>query len=123
MLYCYMVVTRNGQTKSELCLVPDKMDILAAPILIRELFPTTAAVFRVGAEEVMTISADEQDGQMVVTAIEPSAIYLTPNLAQFPGMRARRIKVVPLGDGSVRTYFAKDRNSGWEEWVANRERK
>ena len=122
MLYCFMVVNRNGQFKSELCLVPDKPDPLAHPIVVRELFPTTSAVFRVGAEEVMTVSADEQDGQMVITALEPAAIYLTPNLAQFPGMRARRVKITPFGDGSVRTHFAKDRNSGWEEWVANRER-
>lgn len=122
MFLCYMIVNRNNQSKAELCIVPDKVDPLASPILIRELFPTTSAVFRVGAEEAMTVSADEQDGQMVITALEPASVYLTPNLAAFPGMRARRIKIVPVGEG-VRTYYAKDRNSSWEEWVANRERK
>lgn len=123
MLLCYMTIVRNGQTRNELCIVPDKVDPLAMPIVVRELFPTTAAVFRVGAEEAMTIAADEQDGQMVITALEPAAMYLTPNLAQYPGMRARRVKIVPIGESQIKTYFSKDRASSWEEWVANRERR
>ncbi len=118
-----MPVNRNGQTKNELCVVPDKPDPLASPVVIRELFPTVAAVFRVGADEAMIVAADEHDGQMVITALEPSAVYLTPNLAQFPGMRARKVKIVPSADGSIRSYYAKDRNTPWEEWVPNRERK
>ena len=122
MFLCYMMVTRNDATKAELCVVPDKLDALSMPILIRDLFVTTAAVFRVGAEEAMVIGPDEQDGHMVITALEPAAVYLTPNLSAFPGMRVRRAKVVPSGS-SFRTFYAKDRNSGWEEWIANRERK
>ena len=122
MFFCYMMVERNNVTKSELCVVPDKPDPLALPILVRELFPTTAAVFRVGAEEAMIVAPDEQDGQMVITALEPAAVYLTPNLAQFPGMRARRVKIVPFGD-TVRTFYSKDRQAPWEEWVANREKR
>ena len=119
MLLCYMVVERAGNFSHQLCLVPDKADSLSKPIIVDELTPTTAAVFRVGAEEVLTVSYDRED--LLLAGLEPAIIYLTPNLSAFPGMKAKYVKITRSSGGQHRTFYSKDKNK-WEEWVANRER-
>ena len=121
MLYCYMPIQRNGETKHELCIVPDKPDPLSSPIVVDNLQPTNAAVFRVGAEEAMVVTYDEREQALFISALEPALVYLTPNLAAFPGMRARHLKIQKFGNGQYRTYYSKDK-ARWDEWTPSKER-
>ena len=109
---------QNGE-QLELCLVADKADVLTRPILVGNLFPNPAGVIRVGPEEAAVINVDSQDGGMVISAMNPSAIYLTPNLPQTPGFKTRKVKVV-IENEQHRTFYEK--SGGWEEWIANKER-
>lgn len=121
MLYCFMAIERKGEVRHDLCLVPDKPDMLALPIRVEELMQTDAAVFRVGAEEAMTVTIDSRENTIHISALEPALIYLTPNLAAFPGMRARHLKVQVLGEGRYRTFYSKDK-ARWDEWTPSKER-
>ncbi|MFN8390227.1 MAG: hypothetical protein U0136_08065 [Bdellovibrionota bacterium] len=120
MLFCMMPIERNGQITHQLCLVPDKPDPLARAILVDELEPTDFAVFRVGQEEACNVTVDHS-GALIISAMEPAMVFLTPNLAAFPGMRARHVKVVRFGDRQYRTYYSKDKER-WDEWTPNVER-
>ena len=121
MLYCFMVIERNGVYSHELCIVPDKPDSLSLPIRIADLQPTHAAVFRVGSEEVMTVTFDERESAMHITPHEPALVYLTPNLAAFPGVRAKHLKIQKMGNNEYRTYYSKDKQR-WDEWTPSKER-
>ncbi len=121
MFLCFMAISREGKVTHELCLVPDKPDPLAMPIKIDDLKPTEAAVFRVGQEEGLVVTRDHSDGAILLAPMKPSFIYLTPNLAQFPGMRADFVKIISLGEKQYRTYYSKDK-SRWDEWTPHRER-
>ena len=121
MLFAFMPIDRGGETRMRLCFTPDKPDILAKPILVDDLFPTNCAVIRVGQEEALVVSAESTESTIILNAIEPSYIFLTPNVAQFPGMRTRYLKVQRYSDGSYRAFYSKDKGK-WEDWVPNRER-
>ncbi len=122
MFYCFMAIERNGQVTHELCIVPDKPDPLALPIRIDQLQPTHSAVFRVGQEEAMVVTVDERENAMIISALEPALVYLTPNLSAFPGMRARHLKITKTGPGQYRPFHSKDKTR-WEEWTPSIERK
>lgn len=121
MFLCFMAIERSGKVTHDLCLVPDKQDPLALPIRIEDLEPTDAAVFRVGENEAVVVTIDPSDGGSILAPCEPALIYLTPNLVQYPGMRAKFAKVVKIGERKYRTFFSKDK-SKWEEWVPSRPR-
>ncbi len=104
-----------------LCFTPDKPDSITVPILLDDLFPTGCAVIRVGAEEALVVSSDSSESTIILNAIEPSSIFLTPNVAQFPGMKTKYLKVQRYADGSYRSFYSRDK-SKWEDWVPNRER-
>lgn len=106
--------------ETDLCLVPDKPDIMTVPMRIRDIVPETAASYRIGAEEAVCAMIDPADGALVIAALNPGSIYLTPNLMVSPGFKVRKIKVVIEGE-RYRTFYERER-AGWEEWVANKER-
>lgn len=105
----------------DLCLVPDKPDILSVPVRVKDISPTVAAFLRIGPDEGITATFDEQEQAVVITALTPASIYLTPNLPQAPGYRVKRVKVLLNEKGDYRTLYERE-GKGWEEWVANRER-
>ena len=121
MLLCYMPIEEEGKVTNELALVPDKPDLLSRPVPIRSLFPTRAAVFRIGAEEALTIASESTNRQLILSALEPALIYLTPNLSQFPGFAAKHVKITISENSQIQTYHSRDRNH-WDEWVANKVR-
>ncbi len=123
MLLSYTIGFGDRHDELELCLVPDKPDLLAKPIPIHALFPSRAGVVRVGPDESLMVVIDS-DGALVVTAIMPASIYLTPNLPSSPGFRVKRIKFTRnAGDAGEEWQTFYDRDKGnWEEWVANKER-
>lgn len=106
---------------NELALVPDKADSLSRPVPVRSLLPTRAAVFRIGNEEALTVSSDSNSRQLILSALEPTLIYLTPNLPQYPGFSAKHIKITISEGGEIHTFYSRDRNH-WEEWIANKVR-
>ena len=55
---------------------------------------------------------------MIIEAIKPKGIYLSPNLAERPGVMVAKVKIVKLGPRQYKTYYYKDR-AGWEEFIAN----
>lgn len=115
-------VAGYGDTKDELdlCLVADKVDALSKPVRVSCLFPNPAGVIRIGPEEAVLVNQDQIDGSLVVSAMMPAAIYLTPNLPQTPGFKVKRIKLQITG-GEYQVSYDRDKGS-WEPWVANRER-
>jgi hypothetical protein len=116
-----MPVEEAGRVVNELALVPDKSDALSRPVPIRTLFPTRAAVFRIGSEEALTVSSDSTSRQIIITGLEPALIYLTPNLSQFPGISAKHVKIMISETGEIQTFHSRDKNH-WEEWIANKVR-
>ncbi len=122
MLVCYMPIQKGDEIELKLCLVADKPDVFSLPVEIDKLDLTGAAVLRVGPDEACVVLQDPADNQMIISAMIPARIYLTPNLSQFPGINTQHLKVVKYDDGSYRTYFSRDKIK-WEEWVANQERK
>lgn len=119
MLLAFVCGFGDNQEQLDLCLIADKTDILSRPIRISNLFPNPAAVVRVGPEEAAAINIDQSDGGIVISALNPSAIYLTPNLPQTPGFKTRKVKIV-MSSEEYRTFYEK--SGGWEEWIANKER-
>ena len=122
MFLCYMTLPDQDSTSIQLCLVPDKHDPLSLPTRIDNLFPTAAAVLRVGEMEAASVAFDEKDNSIIISAMEPNKIYLTPNLAQFPGLSTRHIKVILNESGDHETFQSRDKKT-WEPWIANQERK
>lgn len=122
MLLCYLPIKQGIEVALKLCIVPDKTDEISLPIEIDKLDLTSAAVVRVGADEACTVSEDETDNQLVISALVPARIFLTPNLPQYPGMNTQHIKIVKYNDGAIRTFYSRDKIK-WEEWIANQERK
>jgi hypothetical protein len=121
MVLCFVAGLGLNQDEIDLCLVPDKPDSLSVPVRVKDLSATVAAFQRIGPEEGVTTTFDEQDGALVINALNPASIYLTPNLPQSPGYRVRKVKILLSQDGSYRTLYERE-GKGWEEWIANRER-
>lgn len=121
MILAYVGGLGPQRDEIDLCLVADKLDSVAVPVRVKDLFPTSAAVVRIGLEEAVIVKRDETDQSLIIAALPPGGIFLTPNLMQSPGMKVRRIKVTGDSPEEYRTYYDRER-SGWEEWVANKER-
>lgn len=120
MLVAYLTRIRDGKDYTDLCIIPDKPDLLTVPTSLFTLGETPVAVYRIGPEESF-ITNIEPDGALVITPIEPAGLYLTLNVAVRPGMRVKRVKVIRTGEKSCKIYFEKER-AGWEEYLANRQR-
>lgn len=106
--------------ETDLCVIAEKVDSVTVPVRVRDLVPQTAAVYRIGPEEAVTVTYDEESGGKIIAAVASGVFYLTPNLIQSPGLRTRRVKIWLEGD-MYRTMYDRERGR-WEEWVANRER-
>ena len=119
MLLGYTIGFGERHDELELCFVPDKPDLLSKPIPVRSLFPNPAGVVRVGPDEAILVNIDSE-GMMVVSAVMPCAIYLTPNLPQSPGFRVKRVKFAQDGE-NWQTYYDRDKGN-WDLWIANKER-
>ncbi len=105
----------------ELCLVPEKSDKDSVPIPVHMLIDTSAAVLRVGPDEAVTVVIDPTSEEIIISAVPPAVLYLTPNLPTMPGMRAKRLKVLIDRTGGHRVFYDRDRGN-WDLWVANKER-
>jgi hypothetical protein len=118
MLLCYLPNRNNPDEPPSLFIVPDKADPLATPAKLRTLDPRRSiAVYRVSSEETFVLSIDDNDNQMVISAMEPTPFYLTANLNEKPGYRVRRVKYSIDAEGVEHVYCARERG-GWEEWIA-----
>lgn len=120
MVLCFAGGLGINKDEIDLCLVPDKPDILSVPIRISDMFDTVAAFIRLGPEEGVNVKVDEQDGGIIITALSGAPIYLTPNLNLSPGYKVKKMKIFKE-EGQYRTYFERE-GKGWEEWISNRER-
>ncbi len=121
MLLAFMPITRDGETRLRLCFTPDKPDVLSVPVLVDDLFPTNCAVVRIGAEESLVVSTDVRENSLLFNGIEPSSIYLTPNVAQNPGFKTKYLRIERHNQETYKVYHSRDK-SKWEDWVPNRER-
>lgn len=122
MLLSYLTRTnKDGVDYVDLCIIPDKPDLLTVPTSIFLLGETTAAVYRVGPEEAFITNIDS-DGGLIIQPMEPAGLYLTLNLAIRPGLRVKRIKLTRVGNSrDCKVQYERDRG-GWEDYVANRQR-
>jgi len=120
MILCFASGLGVNRDETDLCIVPDKPDLLSVPIRVRDFQPTVAAFHRVGPEEGVVVMMDPTDGGLVISALVPGSIYLTPNLMVAPGFKVRKIKIFEE-DGLYRTMYERE-GKGWEEWTANKER-
>ena len=118
MLLCYLPNRQNPDEAPTLFIVPDKAEPFAWPVKVRSLKEPFPAVCRVSGEETFIVTLDEDDGQMVIAAMEPTPFYLTANLNEKPGFRVRKVKITVDDKGKDRIYFARERG-GWEEWIAH----
>ena len=120
MLLAYLTRVRDGIDYTDLVLIPDKPDSLTVPTSVFLLSETIYAVYRIGPEEAFITNLDT-DGGLIIQPMEPAGLYLTLNLPVRPGFRVRRIKLIRTGERSCKVYYEKDR-SGWEEYIANKQR-
>jgi hypothetical protein len=120
MLLCFASGLGPNRDESDLCIVPDKPDLLSVPVRMRDFQETIAGFHRIGPEEGVSITFDQSDGGMVIAALPPGSIYLTPNLSQSPGFKVRKVKIFDT-EGRYKTLYERE-GKGWEEWNANRER-
>ena len=110
----------------ELCLLADKTDTFSCPVKITSLRETNAAVCRLGPEETIIVSFDNEDGGLVVAPLYPANIYLTPNLPTLPGIAAKKIKIFldKEKDDYVVYYLSdNDRDKTWKLWIPDREKR
>jgi len=124
MVLCFVAGLGINKNEIDLCIMPDKPDILSVPVRIKDMKETFAAFQRIGPDEGVTVTIDPQDYGIIVAAMTPASIFLTPNLPQSPGYRARKVKIFiePGPNGNTyRTLYERE-GKDWEEWVANRER-
>ncbi len=120
MVLCFVSGLGINKDEQDLCLMPDKPDILSVPVRVRELRETRAAFHRLGPDEGVNVTFDD-DGGVVIAAMVPGSVYLTPNLPQAPGFRARKVKIFLEDNGEFRTLYERE-GKGWEEWISNKER-
>lgn len=115
MLFGYSLVndTQKG-LRLELALIPDKSGV--APVPIYTLPYTEAALCFASQEEAFLVKpADE--ASLIVEAVKPAKLYLTPNRPEKPGFSVSRVKIGRLKDGKLTCHF--DREKGWEPFTPN----
>ena len=120
MLLAYVNYHDPKSDRLSLCIVPERLDPLAFPVKVTALCATENAVIRLSALEGIKVKKDPADGGMIVEAVEPSKLFLTPSQADLPGIQVKNYKIINLADGSHEVYF-KPLMGGetWRAWNPN----
>lgn len=114
MYFGFFVVGKDESERVELAIAPDKHIPGTGPIPVSKLKPTNTGYFFVGYEESIKVELD-QEGSMIIQAVKPSKLYLSPNRPEKPGFAVNKIAV--RKDHSLVFY---DRDKGWEEFLPNK---
>ena len=124
MYLAYQHCFGTESTQPELCLIPDKPDNFSCVVRIESLRETDCALIRLSPEESIKVEIDRSDGGMVIQAVKPGKLYVTPNLPQNPGIHVRKSKVIKLADHTYEIWFQHDKETSgepeWTKWEPNR---
>ncbi len=102
----------------ELCLIPEKPDMLSRPVVVDYLFETKCAIYRLSPQEVFTIALDPKDNGLVIRAVKPTAVCITPNFADKPATKVTELKIIREGAKAYRILYIPDTSGdkAWREW-------
>jgi hypothetical protein len=108
----------------ELCILADKPDAFSIAVPLERIGVTSAAVYRVGPGEAFIADLDPSDGAIIIKPVASGKLLLTPDVADGPGMRVKKIKVRKLAPGKYQTFYLQDRNEegDWQEWDPTKRR-
>lgn len=120
MLLAYVNFHQPAGDRLDLCIVPEKLDVFAAPIRVEALPLTTNAIVRVSSLEGIKVRLDDSDGGLIIAAVEPSKLFLTPSQPDLPGIEVGKFKIVLRSDSAHLVFFKPLMGSDtWKEWRPN----
>ena len=124
MLLSYVHCFGPQSEQPELCIVPDKPDQFSVPARVDTIGVTDAGVFRVGPAETFVAKVDPEDGGLIIEPVKPSKLFITPDLPEQPGVKARSIKILKNEEGRCKSYYLADRpdEKHWQEWDPTKKR-
>jgi hypothetical protein len=117
MYFGYFITGSGRDVSSELSIASDRPTSNSSPIPIALLKQTDGGVYFVGVEESFTVKIEDDNG-LVISALKPAKLYLTPNRPEKPGFSVSKIKVGLDNNGNE--YVLYDRDKGWEEFNPNK---
>jgi hypothetical protein len=117
MYFGYFITGSGANITSELSIASDRPNSTSAPIPISLLKQTNAGLYFIGVEESFTVNVDDDNG-LIVSAVKPAKLYLTPNRPEKPGFSVTRVKI--RLDNNSNEYVFYDRDKGWEEFNPNK---
>lgn len=123
MFLSYVTCGQLEAARPVLCIVPDKPDQFSSLIPVASLGETVCAYHRASALETFTVARDEADGGMVLQALTPSKLFITPDLHDKPGVAVALLKILETEKGVVVSYIQEgDPSATWKEWNPNKRR-
>lgn len=117
MLFAYAYCYGSASERPELCLIPDKPDQFSVIVRVDSLIETAAAVIRLSPTE--GIKVKFEDSALVIEAVIPARIFITPSLPDRPGIIVKSVRVVRR-DNSYVTYIKDEtRDAQWKPFKPN----
>ncbi|MCI5066753.1 hypothetical protein MRY87_13615 [bacterium] len=112
MLLAYLHLSER---EPSLCLLAEKTDSFSRPVPVDTLPITDAAVCRLGPYE-SVLTRQDSDGWVVVTPMEPSKLFLTPQQIDSPGFEVVRLRLRITEEGAYQTEFQQQKDIEREQW-------
>lgn len=117
MLFSYYHCFGVQSEKPELCILAEKVDSLCVPVRVASLIETTAGVCRVGPEEAIVAELDD-DGGIIISAVKPGRICLTPDLHDCPAITVKSLKILKDEKEGFKSFYVQERHEkgDWQPW-------
>lgn len=114
------LITMKGaeDEKPELCIVPDKPSHLCEAVKVSRLTNTEFAVHLLSIEEGFTVEQNKHGSGILITAIKPAKLYLTPNRTDKPGFSVDVVKIIKELDNKYDVSFKREGRE-WTKWNPN----
>ncbi len=116
MLFGYVPVPVDGKDEIKLSFLPSYPDIMSRALRVDILRVSKSAVYFLSPLEAVYASWDSEHQSLVVQAVPPSVIYLTPDSSDKPGIMARKLRIKQLEDGDVAVEYARKFDEPWMAW-------
>jgi len=117
MILGYVSGVLPDNDKPQLCIVADRPSDYSVPIRVESLISTDCAIHLVSNFEGLLIESGELPQSVIISAVRPAKLYLSPNLPEKPGFSVDRVLIAASTSGSFNVRF--DRGRNWEDWRPN----
>lgn len=119
MLFAYAYCFGSESERPELCLIPDKPDQFSVIVRVDSLIETKAAIIRLSPTEGIKVKYEPQESALLIEAVVPAKIYITPSQPDRPGVIVKSLKVVRKDDEFLSYFKDETRDSSWKLWKPN----